>query len=660
MATPTPGKHTAGGVAATPPVSTPFSTSHLAFSPHGPRSVVPSPSQIKKSSPAGTAHSNQGGYSMGMVGYDSPSAALALGMGEGMDLGIDLHGTGLGVGAGGLGIPGRDEEERRRRLTAVVEILKVNKGRLSEAGLERLARRIGLECLWEDQMGSSSNGRTLIIAGTALALDIDFSNNIVQKVSLSFPDAPESVTRHAKTASDILLKDLQFKPGESPLTKMLDRFAANLERLTMLDKLSVLPALNCHEAIAGIFTSLDKLHKWEVNRLKENDMVEVPDEVIAKAAMCTRSGTPAMHSRERIGLSLHYWQEKRRITANEKNSKRKIWTLLIECAALPALLYPPLRVSDKWISDDIQQADPQVDELFRAQLRDEPILHWLEPDNTLLPSSSENKTDSLDGATQKYPEVMFVAKFEPPVIVPYATAMQIYNSTGATFDFSEMTTYDGLMFPPTPEEASKISDAQSRTIKSETNVPVWEKGGEKKMKHHKNTLFIEKIEYGRTLTELPFNHPRQLVEMLPHLRQFSFLSTLLKKMFPTEPKKASPSKAEAKINNPPTKKQEFSAFMKDLGLSDANQKKSLPLDISLTLTPMPRLQVVFPFKERTANVTFEIQGNGSVVVVGENILNAANAKGADGGRVLSREDLSRMLEVTEDLGTWAEWCCGRL
>lgn len=78
MATPTPGKYP--GVAATPPVSTPFSTSHLAFSPHGPRSVVPSPSQIKKSSPAGTSMSNQG-YNMGMVGFDSPSAALALGMG---------------------------------------------------------------------------------------------------------------------------------------------------------------------------------------------------------------------------------------------------------------------------------------------------------------------------------------------------------------------------------------------------------------------------------------------------------------------------------------------------------------------------------------------------------------------------------------------------
>jgi hypothetical protein len=120
-------------------------------------------------------------------------------------------------------------------------------------------------------MGSSGSTRTLIIAGSALALDIDFSDDVVKKVSLSFPESAEIVTRHTQKAGDILLRDLQFAPNESPLTKMLDRFAANLERLATLDKLSVIPGLNCHEAIAGIYESLEKVHKWEVARLKEQD-----------------------------------------------------------------------------------------------------------------------------------------------------------------------------------------------------------------------------------------------------------------------------------------------------------------------------------------------------------------------------------------------------
>ncbi|ESZ96866.1 hypothetical protein SBOR_2731 [Sclerotinia borealis F-4128] len=730
MATPTPGKYP--GLAATPPVSTPFSTSHLAFSPHGPRSVGPSPSQVKKSSPAGTSMSNQG-YNMGMVGFDSPSAALALGMGADTvgDLGIDLHGIG-GLGGG----PAKDEEEKRRRLMGCVEILKPNKGRLSEAGLERLARRVGLECLWEDMMGSASNGRTLIIAGNALALDIDFANNIVQKVSLAFPDAPESVTKHEKTASDILLKDLQFEAGESPLTKMLDRFAANLESLTMLDKLSIIPGLNCHEAIAGIFCSLHKLRNWEVGRLRENDMLGMEDEDIERAAMCIGSGTPVMHSRQKLGLSLDYWQEKRRIPTKGKEHNRKTWSLLVGVAPLPSLavgVYTPLRVSDKWISDDIQRADLAVIDLFQAaQLREGPILDWLEPDNTFLPTTSDNKTDGLDVGTPKFPEAMFVAKFDPPIIVPYAIAMQIYQSTQAPFDFTEITTFDALMFPLSAEEALRSSDTQSRTITTKRNNPVWDREGRKTVKEHSNTLFIERIDYGRRVEEVSFSHPRQLVEMLPCLRQFAFLSTVLRKTFGAE--ELSNSKAEGKESskadivgkapepatiNPPTKKQEFEDFMKSListpmitststsiGIGIGKEKKkekentSKHLDVSMTLTPIPRLQVVFDYNKRSANVIFEIQGNGGVVVVEENVLGWEEGGGGGGGgegvggdedededvdmvmvmggdegvggmgkekekekgkgRALTREDLGRMLEICEDLGVWVEWVGGRL
>lgn len=117
--TPSQSQH---GAAATPPVSTPFSTSmagHAALTPHGPRS---SPQQFKKSpanSVALMAHPASSG-----VNFDSPSAVAALGalgMG-GLDMNLD------GVGAlGGLGNLGRsDEDERTRRLQAVIDILSVS------------------------------------------------------------------------------------------------------------------------------------------------------------------------------------------------------------------------------------------------------------------------------------------------------------------------------------------------------------------------------------------------------------------------------------------------------------------------------------------------------------------------------------------------------
>ena len=203
-------------------------------------------------------------------------------------------------------------------------------------------------------MGSGGSSRTLIIAGSALALDIDFTNNVVQKVSLAFPESSDIVTRHTEKAGAILLRDLQIKPTESPLTKMLDQFAANLERLALPDKLSVIPGLNCYEAIAGVYESLERLHKWELERLKENgDYNGKADDYVERAAMCTRSGRPLMHARNRLGLSLDYWEEKRRISKKSSQQVGKTYAILIGCAPIPLGLYETplsLRVSKDWIS----------------------------------------------------------------------------------------------------------------------------------------------------------------------------------------------------------------------------------------------------------------------------------------------------------------------
>ena len=136
MATPTPGKHAPAQVVATPPVSTPFSASnhHPAFSPHGPRSVVPSPQQVKKSPansntlygyPSGGGHPTNSSFG---VGYDSPSAAMALGGVPGLaDLGLDGIGApGIGTPLGVMGTPRADEDERKRKLQQVMDILKVH------------------------------------------------------------------------------------------------------------------------------------------------------------------------------------------------------------------------------------------------------------------------------------------------------------------------------------------------------------------------------------------------------------------------------------------------------------------------------------------------------------------------------------------------------
>jgi hypothetical protein len=583
---------------------------------------------------------------------------MALGNPPGLDgLGLDgigSMGTPLGGGVGGaLGGARADEDERRRKLGVVMDVLKTNKGRLSEAGIERLARRVGLECLWEAHMGSGGSTRTLIIAGNALALDIDFAENVVKKVSLSFPESPEIVTRHTEKAGAILLRDLEFRPNESPLTKMLDRFAANLERLAQLDKLSVIPGLNCHEAIAGIYESLEKLHRWEVERLKDGgEMIEKDGDELERMAMCTKSGKPVMHTRDRLGMSLDYWQEKCRIGGK---TGEKTWSIWVECAPLPAMGYLPIRISENWISADMQKADPPAEDILLAPEHG-PILDWLEPDNTLLPSTDPPKPDAMEGVeqatSQKYPEVMFVAKFDPPIIVPYSLAAQIYHSTNATIDMFQTTTFDGLMFPRNPDD--KI-DPESRVISREVTVPIFTKDGGKTTHTHLPKLWIAKIDYGRSLTELPFSHPRQLVEMLPALRQYAFLSTLLGKSFGTNSR---PPPVEGKKTNKKSKKAEFAEFMAPGIISEEGP---LRYDIGLTTQPTLKLQVAFPFKGRDALVEFEIKLNGVAEVVGQNLLNGkAGDEGKGKQKALNAADLGKILEITEDIGIWVEFVKARL
>jgi hypothetical protein len=656
MATPTPSKHPQ--IVATPPVSTPFSTSHHpqnpAFSPHGPRSVVPSPQQVKKS-PANSA--TLYGYGSGGVGsgtggfvggYDSPSAAMALG-------GVDLEGMGMGHGLSGV-LGGRQvEDERRRKLEDVISILSVSKGRLSAAGVERLAQRLGLEIAWQDNMREGS--KTLIIAGPAhLALDIDFTNDAVKKVALSFPDSPDSVTRHTEKAGNILFRDLNIGPKESTLTKSLDRFAANLERVAVLDKLSGNPGLNCHEAVAGIYESLEKLHEFEIQRVKvDSDLAKKDKEFVERMVMCTRSGRPLMHSRDRLGLSVDYWQNKRLITAQGlKHEEEKTWSLLVECAPLPSLtVFPPLRVSHDWISQKIIRDNAPVD-IFADALH--PQLDWQEPDSTVVPAKGDTM-GGVEGSKEKVLDVIFTAKFDPPLIVPYAMAMTIYNSTSAPFDMYQTSTFDGLMFPHSSTDL--VDSNASRTINSETTVRIPEREGRGSYtRTHKNTLLIDKIDYGRTLTELPFSHPQQLVAMLPSLRKYAFLSSLLLKTFgpgleptpaPTEPPTEILSKAD-----------EFTKFMNN-EVATKTINADLALDAMLQIeSDKVRLRVVFPIRREKADITIQIKLNGAVEIESENILKENGVLGEGKGKALKREDLARSLEICEDLGIWAEFIRWRL
>jgi hypothetical protein len=544
---------------------------------------------------------------------------------------------------------------------------------VSEEGLERLVDRIGLDKLWDEITMPGRNGqpvkvRNLVVAGAALQLDIALDNHIVRRIALAFPLSKNiNVAEYTGRAEAILLKDLELEPGQSPLTKTLDKFYANLERLATLDKLSAMPWLDLQEGLAGICTSLQRIHEWDMEKIRADpSMAGKSEKFLLNTATCARHGHPVMHARDRVGLNLDYWVQRHMLDppkttpAMEKWVARNegIWSLLIGCAPMGEMVYTPVRISDAWISPNVEKADPSTEDVLHAATGT--VLDWLEPDPTM---NEENKM---------YPEVIFRAFLEPSVILPQPVWLQMLQmmSMEPTYTYPQAT-FDSLFFPIPPTENHDPS--APRTLENYKDVVVRSRAAEVSTKRHKNTLYVYKPVYGQVLSELPFSHPKQLIALLPTLRQYALLATLLKRSFGAMDATKNKSQATGSENGSSavSKKQELDAFASlptpaapswppTEQESKFTTSEVLPMDVTLTVHPAPRLNVVFPIGPKSANIHIEVGPNGKVRVVSQNILpdgvnGIADTTGKGKGRQYTAEDLGRVLEYFEDLDEWCQW-----
>jgi Mediator of RNA polymerase II transcription subunit 1 len=112
-----------------------------------------------------------------MLNFDSPAGmALSLsnmgGLDGGIGMGISMSGLSalnLGTSMGGRG----DDEDRRKRLEAVVNLLKSRPARVCPEGLELLSKRVGMEVLLEPPDGPTKDGtRECAIAGGSVLIDV--------------------------------------------------------------------------------------------------------------------------------------------------------------------------------------------------------------------------------------------------------------------------------------------------------------------------------------------------------------------------------------------------------------------------------------------------------------------------------------------------------
>ena len=495
---------------------------------------------IPQNHPTGSS-THSGGA--GALNFDSPSAALGINLPEGVGgfnmlpsmsgmSGIGGLQMGLGTSMGGRGT----DEEVRKRLDAVLSIVGSRSGRaVDREGIGRLAKRFGLDCEFDKNSG--------IIAGKTLAIDIDTDSSGVPGfvkqsnwVRLSI-EMSESFNAYADSASAVLQRDLTPPPGVDRINITLEKFAKNLENLARLDKLSTPGvSVNCYDAIAGVYSSLKRLYEHEKQAALTilGTQSEMSERKATREVLCKRSGRPRMNSDQRIGLSVEYWMDRRHVflpseRSGKPNPKGKdntdpnkafiedvednnVFSLMIDCEPCLSQLYNPVRVSNDWISDAIEKSPEDPDGLLSGSTID-----WQDPPPTYIleDSTKQPETLAMDGTTvRKLPNVRFVARLNPPITMPLTVAAQILHSVNHNVQHDPVraaTDEDLLLKPDASEDELTSLTMATELTKQFTQSRMF---GNPEVQHV-NTLYIQKPELGKVLEEFPFEHPRQLIGILP-------------------------------------------------------------------------------------------------------------------------------------------------
>lgn len=652
-----------------------------------------------------------------MGGVSSPAATGPLGLGPfgastGMTpLGVGVEGPGSvdGATAGNLGLNARDQDkERRKRIEEIVQMMAGRRGRVSQEGVERCARRVGLEWMWEEEGGK----RTLSIAGSGVLVDVEFTGQEVGAVVLSFPASGEGVGKLAGRGADVLRRDLK---GDGNGYVMLDAFVGNLERLAKMDRLGG-GGLSCFDAVEGVYRCLRRIYEWEMVKLRDIRGFNNGDEEECKReVMCKSSGRPIMHVAGRVGFALQYWQERRLVprrkrkademakdSFEEDNPDSKIYSAVIECEASPSEIYPSVRVSDSWVSAQIEKTLSLDHDPF--SLTAASSIDWQEPPPTLLSSDRLHGAMALDSDSllpRKTPNARFVAHLEPPIIVPLQTAIDIYGSVGAPIAQESMqpTTYETLLFVdvdrtsrPQPQSQPQQAPKNRTVMRTETS---YHPSGPPSQHRHKYTLFTQQA-FARKIDHIPFSHPRQLIAVLPHLRQWAQMGNILRRSFAASSARkiatspgfsldrrdghfkdvngavdydndngdADEAALTSALAQATTLEEELAALLARPSTPPPAPPPPLAVDISLSPSPSPpRLGIISERESGGApsGLTLAIGLNGAIEVLEAGNGGECNGRGSTHAKAAAgtvTERAKRVLEIGESIGVLVAWMSG--
>ncbi|KAK0338248.1 hypothetical protein LTR02_005962 [Friedmanniomyces endolithicus] len=655
-------------------VSTP---SHLGFSP-APRSV-PSPATTRKENagktpvnhPTTSSHGSKtlGGTPMihslsqqGITNGSSPGAHM-LSFGTPLGLGVEgitpgtfnMHTPGmagvpmsftmseLGVASGVVAPKRNEDEERRVKMRRVLKRIGKPKGRVSEEAMARISRMVGFDLAIdhetpEERVKNASlvGNRSFDIAGKKILLEVTLKDQRPEDVTAAFATENAGLHEQAQAVGMVLLDDLR-DAGEVPLSASLDRFAANLERLASIDCLST-DHFDSFEALSGIYTSLHRLYDQEVAATSELGVVR------------RRSGKPVVHANGQIGFKIGYWDTDRFHDGSKKGDNvTGLITLGLGIERSSAGIYPSVRVSDNWLQNPLELSTTELST----------TIPWQEPLPTLVLASTNGVAMIVD-SEPKLPDLRFTAKLDPPIVLPWQVATSVLQSFG--LPAPQLSAYPPAWHAMALEPSGKtaFNPMAARAISAEKSVLIM-KGNEEAETTHCYVLDVAKPDGGYKLERLQFAHPRQLIELLPTLRQWACFGSLIKSLFAGDSSaagKLGTTSATGLTDNGTVKRNAPIPISLDDLLTPPTTPPSIgrmAVSVSLATSPVPTLSFIFStaMDRPVCNVTVQVLQNGVLSVLDvEGFADDAGTEGVDGA---NSKRLGEALEACGDVGVWLEW-----
>jgi hypothetical protein len=231
------------------------------------------------------------------------------------------------------------------------------------------------------------------------------------------------------------------------------------------------------------------------------------------------------------------------------------------------------------------------------------------------------------------------------------TAVNIQTALGTPAVYSTFQQYAEMLLG----SAVPLGQQKSFTMSAKQSVLSY-KDGEETTVQHLYKLENSRPDFGTRIEQLPFSHPRQLVELLPTLRQWACVGSLLKATFSNHQE----DNVQATSNglNGTTGDASDDSELSDLLIAlDTGSTDAIQVNISLATAPTPSLGITFPTSSDVgvANINIEVHANADITVTNrESILADANAIKTEAMRQ-QEQRLAKALDVCGELGVWVEW-----